>query len=203
MRRDEAPFIFPVTNDPELEGCDDLLRARRRGFALVRYQPHYLTTLIRMRTPFLEKQNAKKRKGARTSPDFSSPALTRSELKKRQRRAENRRNDEGIHDVLNLEPLWREKRDDDTIEVQADDESDSIERPRIERRRTRSSARADQSNIVQVEELNFVNSEQVLAPRADKTRRHSTSTSRKRPHSPDELQLQKTKDSPSSTRNKF
>ena len=127
MRRDEAPFIFPVTSDPELEGCDDLLRARRRGYALVRYQPHYLTTLIRMRTPFLEKQNDRKRKGARTSPDFSSPALTRSELKKRQRRAENRRNDEGIHDVPNLEPLWREKRDDDTIEMQGDDESDSTE----------------------------------------------------------------------------
>ena len=63
MRRDEAPFVFPVTGDPDLVGCDELLRARRRGYALVRYQPHYLTTLIRMRTPFLEKQDGKKRRG--------------------------------------------------------------------------------------------------------------------------------------------
>ena len=172
MRRDEAPFVFPVTRDPELEGCDDLLRARRRGYALVRYQPHYLTTLIRMRTPFLEKQSDKKKRGTRTSPDFSSPALTRSELRRRQTRAEARQNEDGISGILNLKSLWHERTDEDMAGTRADDESEQNEQPQVERRRTRSSARASRSDTVHVDKTCVC----IFRSSLDVTRRQSSSS---------------------------
>ena len=193
MRRDEAPFVFPVTNDPELARCDDLLRAQRRGYALVRYQPLYLTTPIRMRTPFLEKQNDKKRE---EHERHRTSAAQRSELKNRQKRAENKKNEGAIHEALNLEPLWREQHNDDTVEMHADDESKLTEQPQVERRQTHCSAGINRLKIVQIEGLTLVNSAQILTPHSNATSGHSTCNTRKRSHAPDESQFQDGKDIP-------